>query len=58
MVFTCVPINVFNTCLRKDIRVPCFDRCLAFSLGRGLLNLNGVIHAVDKLKEVPMLKLD
>ena len=49
---TRVPINVCNTCLRKEIRLLCSFRRLAFSLGRDSwylnlnLNLNGVILAL------------
>ena len=57
---TRVPINVCNTCLRKEIRLLCSFRCLAFSLGRDSwylnLNLNGVILALIYTRGA--LKLD
>ena len=45
---TRVPINVCNTCLRKEIRLLCSFRRLAFSLGRDswYLNLNLNLHGV------------
>ena len=57
---TRVPINVCNTCLRKEIRLLCSFRRLAFSLGRDSwylnLNLNGVILALIYTRGA--LKLD
>ena len=59
---TRVPINVCNTCLRKEIRLLCSFRRLAFSLGRDSwylnlnFNLNGVILALIYTRGA--LKLD